>query len=633
MEHMEHRLFKPRTFEEGKHEVVGDCNGFTMQERWKRETPLFAQAILSFAKTHCRILDYGCGVGRLAKGILDIDTKEVYIDGTDDSHDMRFQSSLYVNHPRYNAYPPRDLEGLYQVIYCVYVLQHVPAIEIREILARIHSHLAPEGHFIYCSSDYRMAIRFDSPAFFDDRFLGVNLQKEIERYFEPTMQLFSEEDIADHEILQRMVAGSGGGLPHPAMVYRKRDLGNKAYFDYTPKAEAAFPSPEKPEESTPPTLHTSTLTPPGARVAASEPQKLLLLNRLAPGDILVMTNVLRDLHKAYPGKYLTDVRTPCNEIFEHNPYITKLQYSESKYTVLNSMFATGKRDNEPPRNHIEMLDDVAVIDMMYPAIHQSGTSGWHFSQGHRAFLEEALGIKIPQTELRPEIYLSQAEKSWTNPLVLRKGSEYLDARYWVINAGSKSDFSLKQYPYYQEVVDILVSDIYSTLPKDVKIVQIGQRTHKHEPLKGVVDMVGETNIRELFRLIYRAEGVITCVSLPMHVAAAFSKPCVVVAGGREGTRWELYPNQQFLYVNGCLPCAPYDGCWKSGIEDCQNKRSGVPKCMTLIKPSRVAEAVGMYYDGGMLDGHVPFIEETAPKRELVGACKKRGGKRKNAERS
>ena len=180
----------------------------------------------------------------------------------------------------------------------------------------------------------------------------------------------------------------------------------------------------------------------------------------------------------------------------------------------------------------------------------------------------------------------------------------IEEPYWVVNAGSKGDYTLKQYPYYQEAIDLLTEKVdipgCMSVSQEARFVQIGQRTHNHKALTGVIDMVGETSLRELFRLIYHAEGVITCVSLPMHVAAALRKPCVVIAGAREGTRWELYSSHQFLYVNGCLPCAQYGGCWLSKVDECNNKVKGVPKCMRLIEPRDVARAVERYYEGGII---------------------------------
>jgi ADP-heptose:LPS heptosyltransferase/SAM-dependent methyltransferase len=561
----EHNLFKPKSFEEGKNAVVGNCNGITMQDRWKAETPAFAKKILHFAKREAEILDYGCGVGRIAKEILN-QNPTVWVTGIDASQNMLIQAFDYVQTNRFLGILPEQIrDQKFDIAYCVYVLQHVPAIEIREILSRIYSHLKDDGFFIYCSSNYRMAIRFDGKGFFDDRFLGVNLQEEIERFFDEYQPLFIPEELEGNPVLKKMITGCDGGLEHPAFVYKKKKVLTQVTKVLEPPVEVKKDEPINIE------------------VSITKPQKLLFINRLSPGDVLVMTNAIRDLHLAHPGKFITDVRTPCPDIFANNPYITKLTYNEAEYNQINTWF----------QSHVgqtKMLGDIMCIDMQYPLIHQSGARGSHFSEGHREFLEQTLKIKISQTKIRPEIYLTDPEKNRTNHKWLR----FLeDKKYWVINAGSKSDYTLKQYPYYQEVVNLLKDEI--------TLVQIGVKSHIHKPLDGVIDLVGKTdNLRDLFSLIYNAEGVITCVSLPMHVAAAFKKPCVVVAGAREGTRWELYPNHRFIYVNGCLPCAEYDGCWRSKIEDCNNKKDGVPKCMSLIYPEDVAHEVLRYYSGGVL---------------------------------
>lgn len=571
----DHNLFKPNNLEEGKHAVVGDCNGFTMQQRWDAETPAFAEKILCFARRESEILDYGCGVGRLAKEILK-QNQSVFVTGTDASAKMMEEAEKYVGNVNFNTKAPKDLNQKFDIAYLIYVLQHVPAIEIREILSRIHYHLKDDGIFIYCSSDYRMAIRYDGQGFFDDRFLGVDLQAEVARFFDIQKPLFDKDELANNPILCKMITGDSGGLAHPAFICKKR------------KIEGPLFNAKESESS--PALRPQTWAKDSATNNAEGPKKLLLLNRLAPGDILVMTNAIRDLHRAHPGKYLTDVRTPCPQIFENNPYITKLEYDEGDYGRINSQFSKLEGINSSDK-HLDQTRDILVVDMHYPMIHSSGLCGWHFSYGHRDWLEQILGAKISQTDIRPEIYLSQAEQDWPSPAIIKGGYE---GKYWIINAGSKSDYTLKQYPYFQEVVDLLKDKI--------KFVQIGESTHNHKPLKGIVNMIGQTaNMRELFRLIYKAEGVLTCVSLPMHIAAAFRKPCVVVAGAREGTRWELYPNHQFLYVNGCLPCAAYDGCWRSKDKECNNKKEGIPLCMKLIRPEDVARSIERYYDGGMLE--------------------------------
>jgi len=579
---MEHNLFRVKSLEEGKEAVVGSCNGFSKEERWSKETPVFAEKILKCitkivplgSLVSISMLDFGVGCGRLAKEILERSSSTKIL-GVDTSIDMLEQAIQYVNNERFEAKIPTDIpkDKKFDLIYCVYTLQHVPAIEIREILSRIYNHLKDDGFFIYCSSDYRMSIRFDGKGFFDDRFLGVNLQEEIERYFDKVEPLFIEEDFKDNYILKKMITGCDSGLAHPAFVYRKK-IESK---EVKPIIEVeGIPIYEK---------NGKLFAGKNAKEKVMQPQKLLLINRLSPGDILVMTNAIRDLHLAHPGKFITDVRTPCPDIFANNPYITKLTYNEANYNQVNTWFQTniGKT---------KMLEDVMLIDMQYPLIHQSGARGAHFAEGHREFLEETLKIKIPQTKIRPELYLTEQEKAIWATGVLGNNMGY-KGKYWIINAGSKGDYTLKQYPYYQEVVDLLKDKI--------TFVQIGVKSHNHKPLENVIDMVGKTdNVRDLFSLIYNAEGVITCVAFPMHIAAAFKKPCVVVAGAREGTRWELYPNHRFIYVNGCLPCADYDGCWRSRQEECNYKKNGVPICMTLIKPEEVSREVERYYEGGIL---------------------------------
>lgn len=583
---MEHELFKPKSFDEGKHAVVGDCNGMTMQERWDQETPLFAKEILSHVKKEkSYILDYGCGVGRLAKAIVGVSNSNVI--GVDASTQMLSEAKEYVNNKRFDVRSPHELAHFtpkFDVAYCIYVLQHVPAIEIRDILSRIHFHLKENGVFIYCSSDYRMAINFDKPGFFDDRCLGVNLRDEISRLFVQKSELFSDDTIERCPVLQKMIRGDGG-LPHPAYVYKKKKI--KRYFD-------TFILDQKGVAFVKKTLEKASEIPQETKTRLNKeyPKEVLLINRLAPGDVLVMSNAIRDLDKAFPGQFKIDVRTPCNEIFDNNPHITKLKYSETEYQVINNYFSKLTQADHAHEKHWRWMRNVFVIDMQYPMIHRSGACGYHFSEGHRDWLESLLHVKIPQSAITPEIYLSQNETDWPSPAKIKMG---LDEPYWVINAGSKNDYTLKQYPYYQEVVDLL------KIQGDINLVQIGQKAHKHSLLNGAIDMLGKTNLRELFRLIYHAEGVISCVSLPMHVAAAFRKPCVVVAGAREGTRWELYPNHQFLYVNGCLPCATYDGCWRSKLDECNNKVNNAPRCMTLIKPEDVVRCIDRYYEGGILE--------------------------------
>ena len=53
-------------------------------------------------------------------------------------------------------------------------------------------------------------------------------------------------------------------------------------------------------------------------------RKIILKNNLSPGDLVMLTAAVRDLHLSYPDCFDTDVRTSCPQLWENNPFITPL---------------------------------------------------------------------------------------------------------------------------------------------------------------------------------------------------------------------------------------------------------------------------------------------------------------------
>jgi len=255
------------------------------------------------------------------------------------------------------------------------------------------------------------------------------------------------------------------------------------------------------------------------------PRRLILRSFQAPGDIVMLTAALRDLHAAHPGRFQTDVRTTAEALWENNPHLTRLHESDPGVTVL---------------------------DMQYPAIHQSNQRPYHFIHGYVQFLEERLGLRIPLTHFHGDIHLSPAEKASPPP----HAELGIPERFWLVVAGGKDDFTAKWWDpaRYQQVVDHFRGRL--------AFVQVGEQGHWHPRLSGVIDLVGRTSTRDFVRLVYHADGVLCGVTFAMHLAAAVAtKPgrpprraCVVVAGGREPPHWEAYPQHQFLSTVGALPC-------------------------------------------------------------------------------
>lgn len=323
--------------------------------------------------------------------------------------------------------------------------------------------------------------------------------------------------------------------------------------------------------------------------AAPPPQKLLLRCGLSPGDIVMMTAAVRDLHKAHPGRFLTDVQTSCPELWDHNPHITRL------------VERNGERSAPPP-------SDLRVISMQYPLINQSNQQPKHFIHGYVDFLMKELGLTIPITEFRGDIRLSEQERSWKDQVHEAFGYH---GPFWIMMAGGKYDYTAKWWPpdHYQAVVDHFRGRI--------QFVQCGESSHWHPPLKGVFSLIGKTSIRQFIRLMYHAAGVVCPVTFAMHLAAAVPtstnrlRPCVVISGGREPAHWEAYPGHQFLHTIGMLPCCARGGCWRSrcqqvGDGDIKDKENmcerpvpvrddlRIPQCMTMIKPQQVIHAIEGY---------------------------------------
>jgi ADP-heptose:LPS heptosyltransferase len=320
----------------------------------------------------------------------------------------------------------------------------------------------------------------------------------------------------------------------------------------------------------------------------------VLRNMQAPGDAVMLTALVRDLHRAYPGRFATDVRTPYPEIWHRNPHIVDLDEGDAATTV---------------------------VDCRYPLVTSSHRSSFHFLQGFVDDLNLKLGLSIRLTRFAGDIHLDNADRAWPRCLAGRLDE---GEPYWVVVSGGKYDYTAKWWDprRFQEVVDHFRGRI--------RFVQVGSRADYHPLLANAIDLRGRTNLRELIRIVHHSSGVLTPVSLPMHLAAAVEparngpaeRPCVVIAGGREPPQWETYPTHQFVHTVGALSCCARSGCWKArayplgdGDEKdaperlCTNLVGTLPRCMDLITSREVVARIERYYEGGVLSyGHYDVVE-------------------------
>jgi cyclopropane fatty-acyl-phospholipid synthase-like methyltransferase len=191
---------------------------------------LFVRAISRHIGKKARlVMDYGCGGGRLAKRILE-KNKSIELIGVTDSPQQLSSALAFVNNERFEALLPQELTRQVDLMYCMNILNHIPAVELRDTLHRMHHFVKPGGQIIIFAENTRKALRFDKPDFFDDRLLGVNLRNEIQRFFEPKSALCTEAELAEHPGLELRSSATTDSDPksqwlsHYALVYSRREL-------------------------------------------------------------------------------------------------------------------------------------------------------------------------------------------------------------------------------------------------------------------------------------------------------------------------------------------------------------------------------------------------------------------------
>ncbi|MBL9173338.1 MAG: hypothetical protein JNL10_07385 [Verrucomicrobiales bacterium] len=312
-------------------------------------------------------------------------------------------------------------------------------------------------------------------------------------------------------------------------------------------------------------------------------RQVILQCDLAPGDIVVLTGALRDLHAAYPGEFAIDVRTRAQELWMYNPGLTALEEDDPDVEIVPVEPDEGVDSNRSPVNiHHWLLDAI----------------------------NRRLGIRATPRFFHGEIHTSAAERALPNPIQKFAGRSI---PYWLIASGGKRDHTIKWWSHarYQEVVD--------RLRDRIQFVQVGAPGDVHPPLRGVVDLRGRTSIRELILWMSHAQGVVCGITFLMHLAAAVEnawtgrrgRPAVVIAGGREPVHWFAYPGHQVLHNVDQLPCSG-GGCWKSRTHPlgdgtvwdkpdriCTQHVGGLARCMDLITAEDVVRRVEGFFEGGV----------------------------------
>ena len=152
-------IFQARDLEAAKAIILTPTPDMTTDERWEVETQNLVEELgrVMSLEAESRILDYGCGIGRVAKAL--IDRYGCSVVGVDISAEMRKFAAEYVKSDRFVACDPPTLDRMIREgfratgAYACWVLQHchVPEQDIH----RIESALSPGALFYVLNSESR----------------------------------------------------------------------------------------------------------------------------------------------------------------------------------------------------------------------------------------------------------------------------------------------------------------------------------------------------------------------------------------------------------------------------------------------------------------------------------------------
>ncbi len=176
------QVFNVHDVDQAKRIILTEIpSGATTQERWQQETPLLTGLLESLALTEDSVvLDYGCGIGRMAKALIDRFGCKVI--GVDISSTMLQLAKDYVDDLRFTTtMTMENCDQRFDAAIAVWVLQHCQTPE--DDIAAIHHCLKPNGKLAVVNDAfmrYVPCVRNYTTGWYEDQ---VNIWVLLDRHF------------------------------------------------------------------------------------------------------------------------------------------------------------------------------------------------------------------------------------------------------------------------------------------------------------------------------------------------------------------------------------------------------------------------------------------------------------------
>jgi heptosyltransferase II len=189
-------------------------------------------------------------------------------------------------------------------------------------------------------------------------------------------------------------------------------------------------------------------------------------------------------------------------------------------------------------------------------------------------------LRIPISDTKPQVFISKEEREAAKELLIQRhapkgvdivginpGAAYGSAKCWLPER-------------FREVMDKILqkTDAYILCFGDKAGTDLAHRICEGMPSR-VINLAGQTNLRELIALIDQCTVFLTNDSGPMHIAAALKKPLVALFGSTNEIATGPYQHGRIIHKH--VDCSP-----------CYKRTCPIDfRCMTRIESEEVFQAL------------------------------------------
>jgi lipopolysaccharide heptosyltransferase II len=330
--------------------------------------------------------------------------------------------------------------------------------------------------------------------------------------------------------------------------------------------------------------------------------KILVIKFSSSGDIILSTAALRAIREKFPPNYKISflVGAESKDILLNCPWIDELLVCDLKnkdkgLKGLLKLAALLRKKNFDMVIDLQNNRKSHLLCALSLALNRYGYDNekFGFLLNYRIKDEKPaidpvthqfrilklldIGLENPKLELWPK----QQDERYIDELL---SSQWVSANQKIvgITISASQRWLTKNWPLRhiarlceelsRREMRVVITGVEKDLKQATALMEMVENTK-------LINACAKTNINQLACLIKKCNIYISFDSAPLHIACAMGVPLIALFGPTDPRR-HLPPAKDYMVIRKDLPCSP---CYKS---KCRTK-----KCMELIKPEEVLEAI------------------------------------------